>query len=403
MKLDINKLYKPEEWYKTALLLFGFTLPLWREINVIVMWLLGLSWLLLPWNEKIKNLKRHRYSLIAIALVYLSYVYLALINCPQYCNFDQVGQSIGLLLLPVFILGVNKQRIPYSGIFKALGAGLFAGMLLSWADVLITIYKRPFPFFHELQYFFQWIYTGENLLRKLHFHPSYYAVLLVLFLSVLLFGQTLQPLKHKHKIGISLLVALMLLFLFETNSRIGIIGFLLLVVINSMKNFKVKNLLWMFMVMGLVVWASLQFDFLHKKMLQLLQGEERIFRWKAIGELFVKQKNWFWGLGENRATDLYLEAYRKGGYHTALKHAYNAHNQYLELLFKAGILGISTFVYALFHLARKTRLKQDTLYFWVLMVLFAGGESFLQRNKGIFIFAFFYSIFVVFYSRNNSK
>jgi O-antigen ligase len=140
-----------------------------------------------------------------------------------------------------------------------------------------------------------------------------------------------------------------------------------------------------------------QFDFFHKKIILLISGEERIFRWKYIADLFFQKPHWYLGLGEKQATEMYLQAYQNGHFDLAFQKQYNAHNQFLELFFKAGVFGLAVFSGIWYYFVKKTKLKKDALYFFITFIIFSLAESFLQRNKGIFIFAVFYSFYLLFY------
>ncbi len=394
MKTDINKLLNIDFFYKITLLGFVLSLPLWREVNTIMLWLWGIAWLLIPIQEKKQNFNKNKPVLTVFLSLYLAYAYLSLHNCPTYCNFNQLGQSLGLLLIPAFVLTVDAKRFNKKVILKTLGIGLFASIIISWSHVLITIYHRPFPFIHELQYFFQWIYTGENLLKPLHFHPSYFAVLLVFFLASLIYQDVFAGFRNQH-LKFYFTVFVLFVFLLATNSRVAIISFLMIVVIETFrKNFSPKKTAILIIFIGLLLIGMTQIDFLHKKIINLLTGEERIYRWQAIADLFFKQDNWFLGLGNHNATELYLQAYKNNGFTQAFKESYNAHNQFLEFLFKAGIAGLLIFIGSFVMFARKTLLKKEALYFIIIFIIFAMGESYLQRVKGVFLFAFFYSLLI---------
>jgi O-antigen ligase len=405
MLTDISKLRRFDLWFGFSLSVFIFTLPLWREINVIAMWLLGVAWLFtIPKTEKLIYLKKNKMIIFLFGLLYLSYAYLALFSCPAYCEYNQLMQSIGLLLIPLFLLTVNPVRIHHKKIFISLGAGIFTAMLISWADVFYTIYNRPFPFFHEIKYFFQWIYTSGNLLRKIHFHPSYFAVLQVLFISVLWFEKDFEQWKKQYPKTYFLLLFLLILFLIETNSRVAVISFAIIIFVHFIRNFSIKNLFISLLITAIVLVGIWQFDFFHKKIILLLSGEERIYRWKYIAELFFQKPHWFLGLGDKQATGMYLQAYQNGHFDLAFQKQYNAHNQFLELLFKAGIFGFVVFGYLWYYFVKKTKLQKDSLYFFITFIVFSLAESFLQRNKGIFIFAVFYSLYMIFYTgKRNEK
>jgi O-antigen ligase len=74
---------------------------------------------------------------------------------------------------------------------------------------------------------------------------------------------------------------------------------------------------------------------------------------------------------------------------------YNTHNQYLQFLLGAGILGLVAFLFLLAYAAVHAWKQKKELYFYFLFVvaMCCLTESILERQHGIMFFAFFSSMF----------
>ena len=122
-------------------------------------------------------------------------------------------------------------------------------------------------------------------------------------------------------------------------------------------------------------------------------GEPRALRWDCAAELIRQSPIYGHGAGSEVALlkDCY---YREKLYHSYLNDL-NAHNEYLSMLIKFGLPGLLLLLWLFFTGARMAVRQQDIPFaaFLIITATVCFSENILDANKGIFFFAFFYSLF----------
>src|SRR5258708_92017 len=123
-------------------------------------------------------------------------------------------------------------------------------------------------------------------------------------------------------------------------------------------------------------------------------SEPRMVRWFCAWEL-IRAAPWT-GYGSGTEVDLLKEKYAVHQLYDSYAHDLNAHNQYLSILLKTGILGEILFLGVLaIGLRQAWRLKDPFLgSFLVIVICVSFSENILDVNKGIFFFSFFFSLFL---------
>jgi len=128
--------------------------------------------------------------------------------------------------------------------------------------------------------------------------------------------------------------------------------------------------------------------------------ESRVTRWEAIAELIKNSPVIGYGTGSEKKIlqDKYFEKKLYSSYINQL----NTHNEYLNFLLKTGFIGLAIFIGVL-GIGFLTAWKQkDFLFaaFLILISIVCISENILDRNKGIFFYSFFFSLFLL---KNNRK
>ncbi len=123
--------------------------------------------------------------------------------------------------------------------------------------------------------------------------------------------------------------------------------------------------------------------------------EPRAVRWQRAWEL-VKAAP-VTGHGSGSEVPLLKEIYFRDKLYNSYLNQLNAHNQYLSQMIQAGIIGLLVLL-AVFITGFRYALQNRDLCFCSFLVLTATvcfSENILDANKGIFFFAFFYSLFYI--------
>lgn len=382
--------------------LFVGTLPLFLSINTIAIWIFVVSsFIVLGFKKRKEILWKRRAFIIPFILLFFLYIIGLWTSTNTDIALKNISRVLTLLLLPTIILSHNKEDFNFKKIYYSLGAGLLTGMLICWGFVIESILTNATPL-RQAPYFFEWIYSNWNLVKPIGVHPNYFALLIVILVLAIIKTEELKFLR-KNKLKLILLLIPFFLFLFELSSRVAMLAFLLVIIVSALQNrSRKKGILIGLFVVGLIV-LSVKFDYLGNKFSGLVDGRgnikvERIQRWDFIIREFKKEGKLILGVGSGDTEEIYTRAYINGNFKTALIEGYNAHNQFVEFLVSNGFFGLLVFVLGLLFFAIKTKLKGEALSFFITIVLLSFIESFLCRAKGVFIFSFFISFFLLMYS-----
>lgn len=404
--LQTNKISRTDI-FKVNLYFFVGSLPLWRELNTILLWPFVLSWFFVSsFKTKVELLVFNRFSFLAILGIHLLYWIGLLISENTELGFVYIEHTLALIIIPLIIFSSEKSLFSIKKIFISLGIGIGAVMIISWTYIITDILSATNPI-EQSKYFFEWLYTDWNLFKYVDIHPTYFSLMLVLFTSTLIFEKSFSNFRdHKIKFGIT--VFLLILFLIEANSRISLIGFIMIIASMGIKQFDKKGILVLLLIIVLIIIIGSQFDYLAAKFSKVFDGNgnlnfERLLRWKEIINVFLEKNQLFFGVGSGDAKKIFNEAYVNGHFNLALNQGYNAHNQYLEFFVSNGILGLFVYTSSLIYFAIKTNLKSVAFIFLLVIILFSFTESFLDRSKGVFFFATFFSLLLNIYGKPSNE
>ena len=382
--------------------LFVGTLPLFLSINTIAIWIfVASSFFVLSLKERKQILWKRRAFVIPFIFLFFLYIIGLWTSTNTDIALKNITRVLTLLLLPVIILSHNKEDFNFKKTYYSLGAGLIIGMLICWGFVIESILTNATPL-RQAPYFFEWIYSNWNLVKPIGVHPNYFALLIVILVLAIIKTEELKFLR-KNKLKLILLLIPFFLFLFELSSRVAMLAFVLVITVSVLQNrSRKKGILIGLFIVGLIL-LSVKFDYLGNKFSGLVDGMgnvkvERIQRWDFIIREFKKEDKLILGVGSGDTEEIYTRAYIKGNFKTALIEGYNAHNQFVEFLVSNGFFGLLVFVWVLLFFALKTKLRGEALSFFITIVLLSFIESFLCRAKGVFIFSFFISFFLLMYS-----
>ncbi|WGF93435.1 O-antigen ligase family protein [Aequorivita marisscotiae] len=389
--------------FETSTYLFVATLPLWDKLNTLVLWLfVASSIFLLKPRERLENIKQNKTAFMGLFALYLLFIIGWLLSTETKDALRDMERTLTLVIIPLILLSHKREDFNLKKMYVAFGVGLFTAMVICWAVIIESILTNATPWV-QAGYFFKWVYNGWNAVAPLEGHPSYFAVMLVIFIVGLIRMPAFKNVR-KNKFKFILLLAPFFLFLIETSSRIGVICLVVIAVVTIFKKLEIKRIFYVIGLLIALAILSLKFDYLGSKMSQIVDSKgnitlDRYDRWGAILTDFKVRESWIFGIGTGDSQELYNIAYSKNGFMVALKNEYNAHSQYLEFLISNGMLGLLVYLGVLFIFFKKTRLKGEALSLFIIIVLFSGSETIFGISKGVFIFAFFYALFILLYSK----
>ncbi len=336
--------------------------------------------------------------------LYLIYI-LGLIHTEDFKRaFSLLERMLPILIVPIVLSSIEKierKRVTWihvSFITSVIAASLFCliNAFLQWkgsSDPIAALISNP-------------KYLYSNLLAPLDITPTYFAMFILLALSILFFY--FDKVKEKKTKVLTVVTFLYLnLYLFLLANRTGIIVLAILGIFIFFKsNRKIKALL----VLTLVILGALMFksDFWKQRifnttgMIANSQEVKDLNKHRAIAtEIFLNQdpKNYIFGYGTgDTQMFLNLEYRKRGRQYFKWSKNMNFHNQYFQIIAVLGIFGLvvllSNLIYP-FWSNRKDPGELSILYlmFMAIVIIFFMTESVLVRQKGIVFYAIFNSLY----------
>jgi O-antigen ligase len=122
--------------------------------------------------------------------------------------------------------------------------------------------------------------------------------------------------------------------------------------------------------------------------------DSRLTRWKVVVDLIEKKPITGYGTGTEVA--LLHNSFFDNKLYNSFLHNLNAHNQYLSFLLKSGIIGLLIYIATLAFGFRIAFQQKDLLFitFMAIITTVSFSENFLDVDKGIFFYAFFFPFFI---------
>lgn len=321
--------------------------------------------------------------------------------------FNVATRQLAIFIIPVLFaltdLNLEKYKLNLMCIFAF---ACTVTILYLYADAVRIIFYFHLP----LSSLFSYMFMNHNFSLPVEIHATYMsaytAFSLLVFLFLILKKEKLQQ-KWIYIIAVVILSAAMLqlssravfiaflviinlafpFFLFQGRKRVIFflttcsISVIVLLVIANTGSFKARYI------------SELKTD-LTDNVRIIDNTEPRLVRWNAIIELVKKSPVIGYGSGSEK--ELLKEKYFEKGLYNSYLNEFNAHNEYLSILVKTGIIGLALFIYILYFGFAVAVQKKDILFFSFMLIItiVSVSENILDLNKGIFFYSFFFSLFL---------
>ena len=386
------------------LLLFAMSLPFDRIYSELVLISLTIHTLIHVKKETIARIK------LSALLVPVA-IYLLTLLGTLYTNFYDEAlyeweRQLAILLFPLIILCNGFDYRKYClNILVGLAISCFLALVYLYYTAMVVINYNNLP----LSSIFSNAFINHNFSAPIDMHATYFSMYIVLAAIALIVVLLTKRGKIEKWIYAFMLVVL-LIGLVQLSSRAVLIA--LAIIINVVIPFL---LLWgrkriYFICLMMVVSVSgfymvTRIDNLRTRFIidlkeDLTQAginnntlEPRAIRWECAWQL-AKQSP-VYGNGSGSEVALLKEVYYQRKLYNSYVHDLNAHNQYLSMLVKTGMIGLSVLLY-IFGKGFSTAVRNRDLAFAAFMIVIAVvsfSENILDANKGIFFFSFFFSLF----------
>ncbi len=364
-----------------SLLLFAFVLsfaPHWSSKALAITGLIGLL------RFSFTQLRKSLFFLLVICFA----IFYSLVNMFTVGVFDYEWISLFLVLaLCHQIFNWNEishkefQRILF---FFCLGVYVVGG--LNFGNLFISDVSSII----NLKFFDKWDSHSLIDIHKLYFGLYLnFALLIVLNFYTENKIRTLQF--FLHLIYITTL-------LFFCGSRGAITIALLLIILWASFKFIGEKIVWFVLIPVLFLIIMFVTDL--TVLMEWIDGDLSRLRNFIYNKQAFLDSPWFGhGIGNEFNT---IQSYRSPrGWEYLQK--YNAHNQYMEFLVGGGVFWMAIFLLFIVYFLIRVRIDGLSVGFVLIILTTFLFESILNRHHGVFFFAFFYTLFIVYYKNMEDK
>jgi O-antigen ligase len=316
---------------------------------------------------------------------------------------DQWGRHITILLSPIlFCLSPFDLRKYRSQLLFGFSLVCTLVVLYLYADAFRTIAHYNLP----LRAIVSAAFTNQNFADPIEMHATFFSLQLVIALVYLLSEILKKQTRLNTAIygicsfmllaGIiqlsskSIFVALFIIinlaipyFLLKGKKRMGYLAvtaslsILVIIALFTTGNFRVRLV------------NDLRYDL-------ALTGTDKAFdsrldRWRTATELIGKSP--IIGYGAGSELSLLHESFFAKKYYNSFLNNLNAHNEYLSMLLKSGIIGLLIYLATLWFGFKEALRRKDVLFFtfMLLVTIVSLSENILDVDKGVIFYAFFFS------------
>jgi O-antigen ligase len=384
--MSLTRTNRKEKIYFYLVLLFLFTIPISSFLSTrILIVTLAFSLFL---RVTFSNIFRQAWS---IAL-YLGVLLIGLLySTDKVAGLRLLETSFSLFCIPIIftrIRGLDEKIV--ERIFYAFCAGLlFAGLLsIGYAAGRYVQFGDP-----QVFYFYQ-------LTDLLGFHPTYMAYHLILALTYCTYS-----LYHRQgSVHPGWLIVVILFFfglLLLTGGHTAFIGFLLVCAYFVMRFFTDKNNTYtrvgfavvLVMVISLFIVSST--GRVDRNEVLSDDGWDRYILWESA----VRATPGIFGVGTGDYRQAIQEYYVAQNLDEFAGEAYNAHNQFIQILFSNGIPGVLALIILLIHPLYVVYKDQHVIGLLTLFpfIIYSVTEVFLGRYQGVVLFAVVHQLWLTYH------
>jgi len=317
-------------------------------------------------------------------------------------------RQLAIILFPFILSATGLPLSQYrKRLFMLFGIGCILAVIYLYADALHIIFYDHLP----LKSLFYPYFINQNFSMPIGIHATYLAMYTALAIAIFI-SLVLEEKKKGTRSFYATALIILFAGLIQLASKSVLIATLIYISIGFpffvlTRNKRTKFIIVAIVISLLVFFAITRIDSFEKRYVSELKdemvqrvannetAEPRITRWRFALQLV--QQFPVAGSGSGSEKRLLKEKYFENKLFISYLHELNAHNQYLSILIKQGILGLIVFLFTIitgFYMALKRR---DIVFagFMIIISIVSFFENILDVNKGIFFYAFFFSFFIL--------
>ena len=321
-------------------------------------------------------------------------------------GIKDLQRQLAIFLLPVIfsLLEINFARYK-KNILLFLPVSCTLTILYLYTDAFRIILFYDMSLHSILSISF----INHNFSEPVGIHATYLSLYSALSLSVLI--QYIFEEKKSTRLCMGIMMLILLAGLVQLASKAVLISVLfyccvILPFFIKRRALRKRIIILSLTVSSLVVFSIIHIDTLKRRYIESFRedltnatldneiAESRLSRWKIALELVGKSPALGHGSGSEKK--LLNEKYFENKLYQSYLLELNAHNQYLSFLIKTGILGLFVFLVVLIAGIGVALQNKDSIFacFLILVVFVCFSENILDVNKGIFFYAFFFTLFM---------
>lgn len=401
--------------------IIAFAIPFGIKLLPSFIILLGLSWLFTGGIKRtieyfFYSTKKSRFFLFLLIFFYFFHLLSLLFTENLRIGAFDIQVKLSFLLMPLFFTGIPKNAIDIDKVLNSFIIGTFVAAILCF---LIAIWNSLD--FDSGKILFD-VQPGENYWENFFLynrfsvfhHPSYFAMFILFTLAIGFYYLT----PNKESIfGNSFIVITMVFLsvtLFLLSSRAGLLAWFIIIIVFGLTQMKKKVRKFYYFAFPFIILIGILFFFLinisrYSTIKEDLSSHDnyqydsningigtRIVLWEDA--ISIIRRNLLFGVGQG---DIKMELHhqaKKQGYSQIVEKNLNVHNQFLETFVGLGIGGVILLVMILFGpiLRLSGKFLELFIYFIIIVTVNLVFESMFNRLAGVFFFAFFYCLFILF-------
>ena len=384
------------------LLIFLLTLPFDRFYSTAVLISFSIHSLIFFRRQQFRQLKKEIIILqSAFFITFISSLY-----APSFSEgWEIASRQLAIFIFPLLFSLTRLDLKKYSPlILTGFAAGCALTVVYLYYDAInVIIYNRL-----SLRELFSADFVNHNFSLPIEMHATYLSMMLAIAFIHLL--HQLFTVKYK-KLLLIIMCIVILAGLIQLGSKSVLIALLFIINIffplfvlsgkQRKKFFTVAAAVSV--LLGMLIFSI---DIFRTRYIRMLKNDlfanaafteqhSRMDRWDAAATL-IKHSPLI-GTGSGTETPLLKELYFERKIYDAYLGSLNAHNQYLSFLIISGVFGLLIYLGTLFWGLRRSLKRKDIMLisFIVLVITVSLSEDMLDVNKGIFFYAFFFSLFAL--------
>lgn len=396
--------------YNFTLLLVAFSLPfpIKTHASGYAVIALALAWIYLgEWKAKWVQLKESRVPFLFFGFYLLILIGYFLSENKSEAKF-LIEKNFSMLALPLII--ISGPKIKETTILLAAKVFIFACLGIS----LYSLGSALYLYFYKNEMHFYY----KSLEELLNVHSTYFSLYLS-FSVLLIAGHTYYNWKRLHFTSIitRFFISLFLIyFMYQLAARMPFFSLIILLSILALYFFYKKKKLWIgiLLISAIVLSTIYGLSTLYHTYLRFYyaiypeswewKGAQTRNEWLNRKVLWgcnleaIKSSNPVWGTGTGDSWQSVMPCYKRWDY-LGYSERYNAHNQYIEIMLRMGIIGLSVWLAGLL-IPLWLSFKRKHVYYFLFLILFIMGcltENLIDRQHGVVFYSFFNAVFWSFY------